>query len=67
MAALKTEKDKIALELKIQSSLLATNAELEALVSAWPRDRAALEATDLLLPWQTDILAESFLKILNAP
>ena len=66
ISALKSEREKIALELKVHPSLLATNAELETIVAAFPRDRASLEAAGCLLPWQIETIGEKFLKVLNA-
>ena len=63
---LKAEKEKIGKELKIQSSLLATNAMLEAILIAKPREPKDLLAMDPWLPWQADLVAETFLKIIHA-
>lgn len=63
--ALKEAKEKIATELKIRSSLLATNAVLELLSSDPPADRRAMETGGLFMPWQVEILAERFLEILH--
>jgi ribonuclease D len=52
---LKQERDKIGQALKIQPSLLATNAVLETLAIEAPKTLKALEVLDCLLPWQTEI------------
>ena len=67
MLLLKKEREKIGAELKIQPSLLATNAVLELLALKSPRTRQDLEKLGLLLPWQTEILADSLLKVLGNP
>ena len=67
MLLLKKEREKIGAELKIQPSLLATNAALEVLTLKSPRTRQDLENLGLLLPWQTELLADSFLKVLGSP
>ncbi len=64
---LKKERERIGSDLKIQPSLLATNAVLEMLALHSPHTRQDLEKLGLLLPWQSDILAESFLKVLGNP
>ncbi len=66
MLLLKKEREKLAAELKIQPSLLATNAVLEILALKSPRTRQDFEKLGLLLPWQTELLTESFLKILGS-
>ncbi len=63
---LKAEREKIGKELNIHPSLLATNAILEALILAKPQTRAALLSLDPLLPWQVDLIADSFLKIVSS-
>ena len=67
MLLLKKEREKISDELKIQPSLLATNAVLETLALKSPRTRQDLEKLELLLPWQMELLTESFLKVLGNP
>ena len=62
---LKAERQKLAEVYKVTPSLLATNTNLETLILAAPKDRAALESTDCLLPWQLEIVAEPFLNILG--
>ena len=66
MLLLKKEREKISGELKIQPSLLATNAVLEILTLKSPRTRQDLEKLGLLLPWQMEVLAECFLKVLGS-
>ncbi len=63
---LKAEREKIAKELNIHPSLLTTNAMLEAALLSKPRDPQALLATDPWLPWQVDLVADSFLKVIHA-
>ena len=62
---LKAEREKIGKELNIHPSLLATNAILEAMILAKPQTRAALLSMDPLLPWQVDLISDSFLKIVS--
>lgn len=66
LALLKAEREKIGTELNIHPSLLATNATLEAMILAKPQTRAALLSLDPLLPWQVDLIADSFLKIVSS-
>ena len=63
MTAMKEERLKIAQELKINASVLATNAVLEALALNPPENKDGWERVDGLLPWQAGILAERFEKI----
>ena len=63
---MKAERDKIAAELKIQPSLLATNAVLETLSLAAPKNREALQTLGCLLPWQIDVMGEIFFGIINS-
>jgi ribonuclease D len=65
LASLKTAREKIALDLKIHASLIATNAILEALAVAKPKDQDAMRKLDLMLPWQIDVAGEAFLKVLS--
>ncbi|OGW91709.1 MAG: hypothetical protein A3D28_03955, partial [Omnitrophica bacterium RIFCSPHIGHO2_02_FULL_63_14] len=63
---LKEAREAKAKELKIQPSLLGTNAILEAIVSAAPGDFEALNALNFLMPWQIDVMGDEILKILSA-
>jgi len=65
LGAMKADREKLALELKIHPSLLAANAVLETLALAAPKNRQGLEVLGCLLPWQIDVMGESFLKIGN--
>lgn len=56
LGQIKAERDRLGVELGINPSLLATNATLQALVAARPRDEAAILAAELLLPWQWELL-----------
>ena len=62
---LKEEREKIAGTLKIHPSLLATNALLEALTAKLPKTREEMQELGGLMPWQAEILAVDFLKILS--
>ncbi len=62
---MKTEREKVAAELKIQPSLLATNAVLETLSLETPKNYEALEALSYLMPWQIEVMGETFLKVSN--
>lgn len=61
---LKAERERLSKELKLQPSLLVTNAVLEELVLKLPRDKEAMIGSDLLMPWQAEVVGESLLKIL---
>ena len=63
LACFKLERERLAKELGIHPSLLATNATLEDIILARPKNAEALLRVEPLLPWQADIIAESFLKI----
>ena len=65
--ALKSDREALAKELKIQPSLLATNAVLEMIISESPRDPAALARLGCLMPWQLDLVGGRFLKAIHAP
>ncbi len=61
LTELKTVRDKHAAELKLNPSLIATNAILETLAVEKPRELSALAATGLL-PWQIETAGEDLLK-----
>ena len=63
MTTMKEERLKIAQELKINASVLVTNAVLETLALHPPEDKDDWKKIDGLLPWQAGILAERFEKI----
>ncbi len=60
---LKEMREKMASELKLQPSLLATNAALEFISLAAPKDQQALKSLDCLMPWQIELMGEDFLKV----
>lgn len=62
---LKAERERLGKELNIHPSLLATNATLEDIILARPRDAQGISKIEPLLPWQVEIIAESFLKIIS--
>ncbi|MBI2094694.1 MAG: HRDC domain-containing protein [Candidatus Omnitrophica bacterium] len=64
--ALREAREKIAAELKIRPSLLATNAVLELVSSDPPIDRRAMKDSGFFMPWQAEVLAGRFLEILHA-
>ena len=66
LTKLKSAREKMALDLKIHPSLLATNAALEALVLAKPKDKGSLATLNLLLPWQIESAGGEFLNALVA-
>lgn len=66
-ARLKTARDKAAEELKVEHSILATAAALEAIAVAKPEDAAELARVSGLHKWQVDILAEPLLAALSKP
>lgn len=57
LTRLKGERERLGKELKIQPSLLATNAVLENIVYDPPKNEEELKALESLLPWQAEILA----------
>ncbi len=61
MDALKEAREKIGQELKIQPSLLATNATLQVIAIAAPKNQEAIAKLNCLMPWQAQLLAESIL------
>lgn len=63
---LREEREKITTELKIQPSLLATNATLEILAGEHPKNLKALSDLDCLLPWQLEIAGERFIQATKA-
>jgi len=65
LKALKEEREKLAKELKVQPSLLATNYVLEEFSSGVPAGKQEMARADLLMPWQVEVIGESFLKILH--
>jgi ribonuclease D len=62
---LKKKRQEIAEGLKIQPSLLATNLVLETFAADRPATREAFQKTNILLPWQEDVIAGPFLEVLN--
>jgi ribonuclease D len=62
-AALKVLRDSAGNELKIQPSLLATNAVLEILASKVPRSIQEIRGLDCLMPWQVEMLGEKILEV----
>ncbi len=64
-ARLKDERLKLSQALKIQPSVLITNSMLEAVVRSMPKDLESMKAIDGLLPWQAEVLAPHFVKILQ--
>ncbi len=66
LALLKSAREKLALDLKIHASLIATNAVLEALAVAKPKDLDQMKKTDLMLPWQVDVAGEAFLPVFTS-
>ncbi len=62
---LKDERLKLSQALKIQPSVLITNSMLEAVVRTMPKDLASMKAVEGLLPWQAEMIAPSFVKILD--
>ena len=67
LGVLKVVREKLAADLKINASLVATNAVLEALAEAKPRESEELKKMDILLDWQIDVAGEEFLKALKTP
>ena len=63
---LKAERQRLATELKIQPSLLATNAVLETLIIEKPETATKALESDCLMPWQTEIIWDTFSKILSS-
>ena len=66
LTALKTERERLAKELHLTPSLLATNATLEKLLQKPPQNERELSDRNYLMSWQAELVAEGFLKILNA-
>lgn len=64
-ARLKDERLRLSQKLKIQPSVLGTNALLEEIVRRMPKDLEALKTVDGILPWQAEALAPSFIKVLH--
>ena len=62
---LKAERERMAKELKIQPSLLATNAILEILCSEAPQNKESLAKLDCLLPWQLEVAGDNLLKAMS--
>ncbi len=62
---LKEERLRLSKELRIQPSILATNALLEAMIRELPKDLEAMKAIEGILPWQAEVVAETFTKILH--
>ncbi|MCG3175571.1 MAG: Ribonuclease D [Candidatus Omnitrophica bacterium] len=65
LSALKTERQRLAADLGLQPSLVATNAVLEDIASLNPSDIGALASTGRLLPWQVEQAGEAFLSALR--
>ncbi len=65
LKSLKEERERLGKELKLQPSLLATNAVLEEFSAKPPADAAQMIAFDLLMPWQAEVVGEAFLKVLH--
>ncbi|MGH7198356.1 MAG: ribonuclease D [Candidatus Omnitrophota bacterium] len=65
LESLKKERQEIAAELKIQPSLLATNAVLEIFAAERPQTPEGIRALDCLMPWQAEILSKALLKVLG--
>lgn len=66
LTSLKAAREKIALDLKIHASLIATNAVLEALAVAKPKDLDEMRKLDLMLPWQVEVAGGQFLSVLHS-
>ncbi len=64
MGELKTVRDKCAADLKINPSLIATNALMETLAIEKPKELSALESKGML-PWQVEVAGEELLKKLS--
>ncbi|MBI3315771.1 MAG: HRDC domain-containing protein [Candidatus Omnitrophica bacterium] len=64
--ALKSIRDAAGNELKIQPSLLATNAVLEVVALKNPKTFEDIRALDCLMSWQLEVLAEKLLKPTSA-
>jgi ribonuclease D len=62
---LKIERDRLGTELKIQPSLVATNAILEILAEQAPASEAEIRSLKCLLPWQVEVAGKSFLAAIN--
>ncbi len=62
---LKEERLKLSQELKIQPSVIMTNSLLEAVVRTMPKDLEGMQAIEGIMPWQAQIVAPRFLKILH--
>jgi ribonuclease D len=65
--ALRKSREEIAKELKFQPSLLATNYVLENFAVECPQNKEAMRELGSLMAWQTEIVAEPFLKALRGP
>ncbi len=65
--AMKSERQKLAEDLKIHPSLLGTNASLEILALHPPKNNQDWEKIDVLMSWQKGLLAERFEKIWYNP
>ena len=62
---LKVDREKLAKELKINPSLIVSNAVLEEILLEDPKTSEALENLGVLLPWQFELCAEGILKALE--
>lgn len=62
---LKEQRLELSKELRIQPSVILTNALLEAVVRESPRDLEGLKAIDGIMPWQAEVIAPRFLKIIQ--
>ena len=56
--------DAASIQEVIHGSTVATNALLEAIALARPKDLEQLEKLEILLPWQIEVSGEDFLKAL---
>ena len=62
---LKEERLKISRDLRVQPSVLVTNSVLENIVRVSPQDVEGMKAVEGLLPWQAEVVAPCFVKILH--
>ncbi|HXV18781.1 MAG TPA: HRDC domain-containing protein [Candidatus Omnitrophota bacterium] len=65
--ALRKVREELAKELKFQPSLLATNFVLENFAVECPVNKQAMRELGSLMAWQTDLVADAFLKALRSP
>ena len=62
---LKEERLRLSQEFRIQPSVLVTNSVLETIVRQQPRDLEEMRKIEGILPWQAEVLALRFVKILH--